>query len=77
MRVSLRVTATGFAGDRALTRQEMAVMLYRYVNTINGNKGQLGSYAGMGGTNDVADWSDGQCAGRLAPASSTEMTRAT
>lgn len=33
-------------------------MLYRYVNTINGNKGQLGSYAGMGGTNDVADWSD-------------------
>ena len=47
---------SGFSGDRSVTREEMAVMLYRYVQTINGNKGTLGSYSGMGGANDVSGW---------------------
>ena len=50
--------ASGFSGDRSVTREEMAVMLYRYVQTINGNKGTLGSFSGMGGANDVSSWAN-------------------
>lgn len=47
---------TGFGGGRAVTRQEIAVILYRYMQTINGSKGQMGSYYSMGGADQVADW---------------------
>lgn len=47
---------TGFGGGRAVTRQEIAVILYRYMQTINGSKGQMGSYYSMGGAGQVADW---------------------
>ena len=50
--------ASGFSGDRSVTREEMAVMLYRYVQTINGNKGTLGSFSGMGGASDVSSWAN-------------------
>ncbi len=48
--------ASGFNGQRNITRQEMAVMLYRYVQTIHGNQGTLGSYDGMDGAEDVSSW---------------------
>lgn len=54
----VRGDGTGFNGDRAVTRQEMAVMLYRYVQATHISKGQLGSYRGMGGADQVADWAD-------------------
>lgn len=31
-------------------------MLYRYVQTIHGNQGTLGSYDGMDGAEDVSSW---------------------
>lgn len=48
----------GFSGSHAITRQEIVVMLYRYMQTINGSKGQMGSYYGMGGADQVADWAN-------------------
>lgn len=47
---------TGFAGERDVTREEMAVMLYRYVQTIHGSQGTQGSYDGMTGGDAVSDW---------------------
>lgn len=49
---------SGFSGTRSVTREEMAVMLYRYVQTIPGSQGTLGSYAGMGGSEDVSAWAE-------------------
>lgn len=49
---------SGFNGSRAVTRQEIALMLYRYVQTINGNKGRMGNYYDMTGANQVAGWAD-------------------
>lgn len=47
---------SGFSGSRAVTREEMAVMLYRYVKTINGNQGEMSSYSNMAGANQVSGW---------------------
>lgn len=49
---------TGFNGNRAVTRQEMVVMLYRYMQTTNDSKGQIGSYYGLNDADQVADWAD-------------------
>lgn len=48
----------GFNGSRAVTRQEVAVMLYRYMQTTNGGKGQIGGYYGLDGADQVAGWAD-------------------
>lgn len=48
----------GFSGSRAVTRQEIVVMLYRYMQASGGSKGQMGSYYSMGGAGQVAGWAD-------------------
>lgn len=49
---------TGFNGNRAVTRQEMVVILYRYMQATNDRKGQIGNYYGLNDAGQVADWAD-------------------
>ncbi len=47
---------TGFGGDALITREQLATMLYRYVQQMDDAPGSMGSYAGMGGADQVHSW---------------------
>lgn len=49
-------TDTGFNGDALITREQLATMLYRYVQQMDDVPGSMGSYAGMGGADQVHSW---------------------
>lgn len=51
-------TGTGFDGERPITRQDLALVLYRYVNIYGGGKGISGDFSQMGGADDVADYAE-------------------
>lgn len=45
-----------FNGDGNISREQLATMLYRYVQRIEGGKGSTGSYSWMGGADMVSGW---------------------
>lgn len=49
-------TENGFDGNRPITRQDLALMLYRYANVYGSGKGSSADFSHMGGADDVADY---------------------
>ena len=49
-------TENGFDGNRPITRQDLALMLYRYANVYGSGKGTSTDFTHMGGAEDVADY---------------------
>lgn len=45
-----------FNGDGTISREQLATMLYRYVQRIEGGKGSMGNYSWMGGADMVSGW---------------------
>lgn len=45
-----------FNGDGNISREQLATMLYRYAQRVEGGKGSTGSYSWMGGADLVSDW---------------------
>lgn len=49
-------TDTGFSGNKNISRQELATMLYRYMNNVTGYKGATGDFSGIAGGDKVSKW---------------------
>lgn len=49
-------TGSGFQGNRDISRQEMVMMLYQYMNKVTGIKGSSKDYSSLGGANQVGSW---------------------
>lgn len=47
-----------FNGGANISREQLATMLYRYVQSTGASKGTMGSYSWMGGADQVHDWAD-------------------
>lgn len=49
-------TSAGFQGNRNISRQEIVMMLYQYMNKVTGAKGTSKEYSGVGDASSVGSW---------------------